>query len=141
NRRHHRACIVDWRRRLVHENGNHRAAAREGDSLVGTNAVARIDSSNQLTTGPSHVRARSSPAQSCSSGVPGMSTRLACDDRRKGDFVPLPGHFPYKNSGNQSVMPGQIYMNTRQMSTMNMYGIMPAKIWLSVTCLGETPLR
>src|SRR5262245_51799089 len=34
-----------------------------------------------------------------------------------------------------------MYMNTRQTSTMIMYGIMPAKIWLSVTCFGDTPLR
>jgi hypothetical protein len=38
-------------------------------------------------------------------------------------------------------MPGQMYMNTRQIRTMIMYGIMPAKIWFSVTCRGETPLR
>ena len=38
-------------------------------------------------------------------------------------------------------MPGQKYMITIQTMTMIMYGIMPAKIWLSVTCFGETPLR
>jgi len=48
---------------------------------------------------------------------------------------------PYRNSGSQSVMPGQMYMNTRQMTTMIMYGIMPAKIWFSVTCLGPLPFK
>ena len=48
---------------------------------------------------------------------------------------------PYRNSGSQSVMPGQMYMKARHRSTMIMYGIMPAKIWFSVTCLGETPFR
>ena len=38
-------------------------------------------------------------------------------------------------------MPGQKYMMTMQMITMIMYGIMPLNIWLSVTCLGATPLR
>jgi hypothetical protein len=48
---------------------------------------------------------------------------------------------PYRNSGSQSVMPGQMYMNTRQMTTMIMYGIIPAKIWFSVTCFGATPFK
>ena len=48
---------------------------------------------------------------------------------------------PYRYFGNHSVSPGQMYMNTMQRITINMYGIMPAKIWLSVTCGGDTPLR
>jgi len=51
------------------------------------------------------------------------------------------GYPPYRNSGSQSVIPGQMYMNTRQMRTMTMYGIIPAKIWFSVTCFGATPFR
>src|SRR5437879_2092030 len=33
--------------------------------------------------------------------------------RRKG-AKPPPSYFPYRNSGNQRLMPGQMYMNTRQ---------------------------
>src|SRR5437870_1919169 len=59
----------------------------------------------------------------------------------RGAKPPSEVHFPYKNSGSQSVMPGQMYMNARQIQTMTMYGIMPAKIWFSVTCFGDTPFR
>ena len=43
--------------------------------------------------------------------------------------------------GSHNVMPVQKYMMTMQIITMIMYGIIPAKIWLSVTCFGAPPLR
>src|SRR5262249_35927737 len=74
-------------------------------------------------------------------GEAGRSTPQACDDRRNGGVATSEYCMPYRNYGSQSVMPGQMYMNTRQIHTMSMYGIMPAKIWFNVTCRGETPFR
>src|SRR5437667_2530074 len=42
--------------------------------------------------------------------------------------APLRVHLPYRNSGSQRLMPGQMYMKTRQMHTMIMYVLMPPEI-------------
>ena len=34
-----------------------------------------------------------------------------------------------------------MYINTMHRMTISMYGIIPAKIWLIVTCVGDTPFR
>ena len=48
---------------------------------------------------------------------------------------------PYKYCGSHNVNPGQMYMNTMHRITISMYGIIPANIWLIVTCEGDTPFR
>lgn len=56
-------------------------------------------------------------------------------------FDPWCPQLPYRKFGSQSARPGHMYISTMQMMTMNMYGIMPAKIWFSVTWGGATPRR
>jgi len=47
----------------------------------------------------------------------------------------------YRMPGSHKPMPGKMYRSASATTWMPMNGIMPAKIWLSVTCGGETPFR
>ena len=47
----------------------------------------------------------------------------------------------YSNPGSHRPIAGNVYSNASAMTCMPMNGIMPANIWFSVTCLGETPFR
>ena len=47
----------------------------------------------------------------------------------------------YSNCGNHKPMAGQAYSKNIANTCIPMNGIMPANIWLSVTCGGATPFR
>ncbi len=48
---------------------------------------------------------------------------------------------PYNTWGSHRPIAGNRYSNTTAITWIPMKGIMPANIWLSVTCGGETPFR
>ena len=47
----------------------------------------------------------------------------------------------YKTLGSHKPMPGNMYSRNRAKTCITMNGIIPRKIWFSVTCGGDTPLR
>ena len=54
---------------------------------------------------------------------------------------PPADHRPYSSCGNHMPMAGHVYSSTMARIWMPMNGIMPRKIWFSVTCGGATPFR
>src|SRR5882672_2148848 len=88
----------------------------------------------QITSGHSYVRGQGKmeytriSAQTKRAAAPPFSIRSGSQR-------------PYNTWGSHRPIAGNRYSSTTAITWMPMNGIMPAKIWLSVTCGGETPFR